>query len=94
MATAFLAKVPEKMSADALIVFHIFSERNLQTLREVAPSLRKRMIVISSHPKIRIQDKSSFLDVVEVYSNHPNLGGYAADAINRGMSGVAAASDY
>lgn len=77
-----------------VIVYHISSLRGYTDLRHFPFETRKKMILVSSHSKVRVQDKTSFLDVVEVYSNHPNLGGYTAEVINRQQSNVAVNSTY
>jgi len=69
--------------SDSLIVFHAANPKALNELLTMPENLRRRTIVVISHPHVHIEDKSPFLDVVEIYSYHPNLGGFLADAINR-----------
>lgn len=72
-----------------LIVYHVSNLKALEEVRDIPHDVRKKIIVITSHPKAHVLDKASFLDVIEVYSNHPNLGGYAAEAINRHKQNLA-----
>jgi hypothetical protein len=74
--------------ADTLIVFHASNPRMLNDLHEMPENLRRRTVVVSSHPRVHIENKASFLDVIEVFSPHPNLGGFLAAAINRSSNQV------
>jgi beta-N-acetylhexosaminidase len=91
----FIEKISGKtpLAPSDLIIFHVASSRDLGAVRDFPMNIRKNVILVSSHPKIYIEDKSSFLDVIEVYSNHPNLGGYMAEAINRTTTPLAAQND-
>lgn len=73
----------KKASSSSLIVVHITNSKQLKDLYSLSREQKKKTVVISSYSKAHFEDKSSFLDVVEVFSLHPNLGGFTADAINR-----------
>lgn len=74
--------------ANSLIVFHAASPKALAELYAMPDNLRKRTVVVSSHPRVHVANKTSYLDVIEVFSSHPNLGGFMADAINRSSQKV------
>jgi beta-N-acetylhexosaminidase len=84
----FSEKTP--IGNNELVIFNISKLRDLAAVREIPLEVRKKVILVTSHSKILIEDKSSFLDVIEVYSNHPNLGGYMAEAVNRTIGSVSA----
>jgi beta-N-acetylhexosaminidase len=73
----------KKEKSQSLLVVHITNASQLKDLYSLSREQKKRTLVISSYAKTHFEDKSSFLDIVEVYSIHPNLGGFTADAINR-----------
>ncbi len=75
-------------AGNSLIVYHASSPKSLTELYEMPENLRQRTIVVSSHHRAQIENKSSFLDVIEVLSPHPNLGGFLASAINKSKSEV------
>ncbi len=69
--------------AKSLFVVHITNAKQLKDLYSLSKAQKKNTVVVSSFSKAHFEDKSSFMDVVEVFSLHPNLGGFTADAINR-----------
>lgn len=73
---------------NALLVFHISNARSLTELKSLPENLRRRTVVVSSYSRSSLENKSSFLDVIEVHSNHPNLGGYLAEALNKAQRKV------
>jgi hypothetical protein len=73
----------KKASPNSLLVVHITNSKQLKDLYSLSREQKKKTVVISSYSKAHFEDKTSFLDVVEVFSLHPNLGGFTADAINR-----------
>jgi hypothetical protein len=72
-----------KVSSDTLLVFHLQNAKSAERLRSLPHEHRKNTFLISSSSKVRIEDKTSFLDVVETHSSHPQLGALTADALNR-----------
>ncbi|MBY0383593.1 hypothetical protein K2X05_00410, partial [bacterium] len=78
----------KKIVSNTLFVVHITNAKQLKTLYTLSPEQKKRTIVISSNSKSNFKDKSAFLDVIEVFSLHPNLGGFTADAINRSAQAI------
>ncbi len=81
---------------DSLIIAHITSQNQLRLLFNMSEEQKKKTVVVSSYAKAQFEDRSSFLDIVEVFSLHPNLGGFTADAINRAYTHVSLfnESDY
>jgi beta-N-acetylhexosaminidase len=73
----------KKIVSNTLFVVHITNSKQLTTLYTLSSEQKKKTIVISSNSKSNFKNKSAFLDVIEVFSLHPNLGGFTADAINR-----------
>jgi beta-N-acetylhexosaminidase len=71
-----------------LFVVHVSNAKQLKDLYSLSPELKKHIVVISSNAKAHFKDKAAFMDVIEVFSIHPNLGGFTADAINRTASTV------
>jgi hypothetical protein len=70
-------------SPNTLLVYHVTSPQTLDGLRKIPVMMQKNTLVISSHPKLRVQDGSIFLGVVETYSHSPLLGKFTAEAINK-----------
>lgn len=71
-----------------LLVFHVSNQKALQIARNLPDMIRKNTLIVSTLPKFRFEDKTAFLEVVELHSHHPEIGGYTADAINRAKSPV------
>ncbi|MBY0314165.1 MAG: glycoside hydrolase family 3 protein [Bdellovibrionales bacterium] len=71
------------LSSQTLLVYHVTSPQTFEGLRKIPGEMQKKTIVVSSHPKLRVQDTSSFLGVVETYSHSPMLGKFTAEAINK-----------
>ena len=78
----------KKIVSNTLFVVHITNAKQLKTLYTLSSEQKRRTIVVSSNSKSNFKDKSAFLDVVEVFSLHPNLGGFTADAINRSTQAI------
>lgn len=77
-----------KMDPQALAIVHVTNSKQFKALYSLSEEQKKQTVVISSYAKAHFENKSSFLDVVEVFSLHPNLGGFTADAINRTQQNV------
>jgi beta-glucosidase-like glycosyl hydrolase len=78
----------KKEKGQPLLIVHITKASQLKELYGLSNEQKKRTVVISSYAKAHFEDKTSFLDVIEVYSIHPNLGGFTADAINRSQTEI------
>ncbi len=77
-----------QVTRPTLFVVHVTNAKQLKDLYALSTEQKKQVVVISSNAKAHFKDKSTFMDVIEVYSIHPNLGGFTADAINRTASTV------
>lgn len=82
------ANALKELPRDELLVFHVSNQKALRMARNLPDDVRKNTLLISTLPKFRFEDKDAFLEVVEIHSAHPELGGYAADAINRAKTSV------
>lgn len=71
-----------------LLVFYVSNQKSLRIARSLPDMIRKNTLIVSSLPSFRFEDRSSFLEVVELYSQHPELGAFTADAINRAKTNV------
>lgn len=71
-----------------LLVFHVTNQRALSMARQLPDMIRKNTLLISTLPTFRFEDKTAFLEVIELHSQHPELGAYTADAINRAKETV------
>lgn len=76
------------VASDELLVFHVSNQKALKIARNLPDNIRKNTLLISTLPKFRFEDKAAFLEVVEIHSVHPEIGGYAAEAINRARTQV------
>ena len=77
-----------QIKTPTLFIVHVTNANQLKDLYALSPEQKKNIVVVSSNAKAHFKDKSGFMDVVEVFSIHPNLGGFTADAINRTASTV------
>lgn len=73
----------KKITVPTLFIVHITNTKQIKDLFSLTAEQKKNIVVVSSNAKAHFEDKSAFMDVIEVFSIHPNLGGFMADAINR-----------
>lgn len=79
-------------SPKTLWVYHVPSPMALEGLRKIPFEMQKSTIVVSSHPKLKIQNPDTFLSVVETYSHSPMLGQFTAEAIQKMLTNSQTAS--
>jgi beta-N-acetylhexosaminidase len=73
----------QQIKTPTLFVVHVTNANQLKDLYSLSLEQKRNIVVVSSNAKAHFKDKSNFMDVIEVFSIHPNLGGFTADAINR-----------
>lgn len=76
------------IASEELLVFHVSNQKALHLARNLPDTVRKNTLLISTLPRFRFEDKAAFLEVVEVHSLNPEIGSYAAEAINRAKTAV------
>lgn len=72
-----------KFTENTLLIYHITSTESFEDVRKIPLEQQKNTILISSHPKLKIQDPLQFLGVVETFSHSPLLGKFTAEAVNK-----------
>ncbi|MCB9072677.1 MAG: glycoside hydrolase family 3 protein [Bdellovibrionaceae bacterium] len=77
-----------QLQNNELLVFHVSNYKTLSIARALPEEMKRQTLVISSLPNFRFDDRNAFLEIIELYSYHPRLGAYAADAINRSKTSV------
>jgi beta-glucosidase-like glycosyl hydrolase len=76
------------LKPEELLIVHVTNMRALNAARSLPEIVRKQTLIISSLPNFRFEDRSSFLEVIEIHSYHPQLGAFTAEAINRAKTNV------
>lgn len=85
---ALKAKALTSLADNEILIFHVSNSSSLNILHGLPANIRKNTVVISTHPKFRMEDKSAFLEIIEIHSQNPEVGAYVASAINLARSSV------